>query len=144
MTNESALKRCKIENAAFNTRVTDSCNEIRLSHNCLTIVSRLSNNCLNFIRIFASNPELSDNSWRTKIQGLSNFKKFAGFETMTNKCAVERREIDNPTLQTRVTDACMGNLLDSYWINFTRFIAMNQEITHNPARTGDSIWIIIR
>jgi hypothetical protein len=90
MTNECAVERREIDNPALQTRVTDSCNEIRLSHNCLTIVSRLSNNCLNFIRIFASNSELSDDSWRTKIQGLSYCKKFTGFETMTNECAFQR------------------------------------------------------
>ena len=90
MTDGRAVQRREIDNTPFQTRVTDSCNVIRLSHNCLTIVSRLSNNCLNFIRIFASNPELSDNSWRTKIQGLSHCKKFAGFETMTDECAFQR------------------------------------------------------
>ena len=55
---------------------------------------------------------------------------------MTDGHAVQR-EIDNTPFQTCVTAACMGNLLDSYWINFTRFNAMNPEMTDNPARIGD-------
>lgn len=63
---------------------------------------------------------------------------------MTDERGVQRREIKNAALNIRVTAACMGNLLDSYWINFTGFNGVNREMTDNPARTRDSLWIVIR
>jgi len=40
--------------------------------------------------------------------------------------------------------AKVGELLDSYWINFTGFNAADQKITGNPVRTVSPLWIVIR
>jgi hypothetical protein len=39
-----------------------------------------------------------------------------------------RCEIENTTFQTRVTDACIGGMLENSWINFIQSIALKFEI----------------
>ena len=57
---------------------------------------------------------------------------------MTDERAIQRCETENTAVHTRVTGACIGDVLDSYWINFTGFNASNREIADNPARTRPS------
>lgn len=58
----------------------------------------------------------------------------------TQRRAIIRNDIKNPSSHTRVTDTWIGRVLDSSWINFLGFAASDQEMVNNPARTRMSSW----